>query len=31
MVETRVVLVQGDIRMDYVQYKAFCDFGWCAE
>ena len=20
-----------DIRVDYVQYKAFCDFGWCAE
>ena len=22
---------KGDIRVDYVQYKAFCDFGWCAE
>ena len=22
---------KGDIIVDYVQYKAFCDFGWCAE
>ena len=31
MVETRVVGVQRDIRVDYVQYKAFCDFGWRAD
>ena len=22
---------KGDIKVHYVQYKAFCDFGWCAE